>query len=81
MDTTDGRAEGFGPMPPIGTTNNLSAAEISAIMNHEKTSWGNNAKKVTPDEIQKLMDAVKSKRKIIIYNNNKFISNEKNIYY
>lgn len=54
-------SQGFGPMPPIGTTNNLSAAEISAIMNHEKTSWGNNAKKVTPDEIQKLMDAVKAK--------------------
>lgn len=52
-------SQGYGPMPPIGTTNNLSAAEISAIMNHEKTSWGNNAKKVTPDEIQKLMDAVK----------------------
>jgi cytochrome c oxidase cbb3-type subunit 2 len=48
-------------MPPVGTTNNLSAAEISAIMNHEKTSWGNNGKKVTADEIQKLMDAVKAK--------------------
>lgn len=58
---TGRESEGFGPMPPIGTTNNLSAAEISAIMNHEKTSWGNNAKKVTSDEIQKLMDAVKAK--------------------
>jgi cytochrome c oxidase cbb3-type subunit 2 len=54
-------SQGYGPMPPVGTTSNLSAAEISAIMNHEKTSWGNNAKKVTPDEIQKLMDAVKKK--------------------
>lgn len=54
-------SQGYGPMPPVGTTNNLSAAEISAIMNHEKSSWGNNAKKVTPDEIQKLMDAVKKK--------------------
>lgn len=54
-------SQGFGPMPAIGTTNNLSAAEISAIMNHERTSWGNNSKKVTPDEIQKLMDAVKKK--------------------
>ncbi|MEO8961852.1 MAG: cbb3-type cytochrome c oxidase subunit II [Ginsengibacter sp.] len=62
MNGYNGRAsEGFGPMPPIGTTNNLSAAEISAIMNHEKTTWGNNAKKVTTDEIQKLMDAVKKK--------------------
>lgn len=55
------QSQGYGPMPPIGTTNNLTAAELSAIMNHEKTSWGNNAKKVTPDEIQKLMDAVKKK--------------------
>ena len=37
----------------------IYSAEISAIMNHEKTSWGNNAKKVTPEEIQKLMDAAK----------------------
>jgi len=64
MNGYSGRiAEGFGPMPAIGTTNNLSAAEISAIMNHEKTSWGNNAKKVTTEEIQKLMDAVKTQAK------------------
>ncbi len=60
MNGYSGReSEGFGPMPAIGTTNNLSAEEISAIMNHERTSWGNNSRKVTPDEIKKLMDAVK----------------------
>ncbi len=64
MNGYTGRAaEGFGPMPPIGTTNNLTAAEISAIMNHEKTTWGNTGKKVTTEEIQKLMDAVKTKGK------------------
>jgi cytochrome c oxidase cbb3-type subunit 2 len=52
--------EGFGPMPAVGTMNNLSAEEISAIMNHEKSSWGNNAKKVTPEEIRKLMEVVKT---------------------
>ncbi|HEY8660679.1 MAG TPA: cbb3-type cytochrome c oxidase subunit II [Chitinophagaceae bacterium] len=52
--------EGFGPMPAVGTMNNLSAEEISAIMNHEKSSWGNNTKKVTPEEIKKLMDVVKA---------------------
>lgn len=62
MNGYEGRvSEGFGPMPAIGTTNNLSAEEISAIMNHERTSWGNNSRKVTPDEIKKLMDAVKKK--------------------
>lgn len=53
--------EGFGPMPPIGTNNNLTADEIAAIMNHEKSSWGNDARKVTVQEIQKIMDFVKLK--------------------
>lgn len=62
MNGYEGRAsEGYGPMPPIGTTNNLTAAEIAAIVNHEKTSWGNSSKKVTAEEIEKLMDAVKPK--------------------
>lgn len=51
----------FGVMPPIGTSSNLTPEEVAAIMNHEKTSWGNNAKKVTPEEVKKLMDFVKSK--------------------
>ena len=53
--------EGYPAMPPIGTTNNLTPEEVTAIMNHEKTSWGNNAKKVTVDQIKELMDAVKQK--------------------
>jgi cytochrome c oxidase cbb3-type subunit 2 len=53
--------EGFPPMPAVGTDNKLSAEEIAAIMNHEKTSWGNNAKQVTPEQIQKIMDAVRQK--------------------
>lgn len=52
--------EGFGPMPAVGTNNNLSADEIAAIMNHEKTSWGNNAKTVTADEVKKLVDLAKA---------------------
>lgn len=60
MNGYNGRkSEGFGPMPPIGTTNNLTAEEISAIINHERTSWGNDARKVSVDEVRKLMDAVK----------------------
>lgn len=53
-------AEGFGPMPAVGTTANLTAEEITAIMNHEKTSWGNDAKKVTVEEVKKIMDFIKS---------------------
>jgi cytochrome c oxidase cbb3-type subunit 2 len=51
--------EGFGPMPAVGTNNNLSAEEITAIMNHEKSSWGNNGKPVTVDEVKKVVDFLK----------------------
>lgn len=36
-------AEGYPPMPPIGTMNKLTAEQIHAIINHERTSWGNAA--------------------------------------
>jgi len=58
MNGYDARAE-FGVMPAVGTNANLSAAEITAIMNHERTAWGNNAKKVTEEEVKKIMDFVK----------------------
>lgn len=62
MNGYNGRAnEGFGAMPAVGTNSKLKADEVAAIMNHEKTSWGNAAKKVTPAEVQKLMDVVKIK--------------------
>lgn len=64
MNGYSGRiAEGFGPMPAVGTNNNLSPEEITAIMNHERTSWGNNAKKLSVDEVKKLMEFVKLKSK------------------
>lgn len=58
MNGYDARAD-YGVMPPVGTNANLSAAEVAAIMNHERSSWGNNAKKVTEEEISKIMDFVK----------------------
>jgi cytochrome c oxidase cbb3-type subunit 2 len=60
MNGYDARAE-FGVMPPVGTNANLSPAEITAIMNHERTAWGNNAKKITEQEVKKIMDFVKLK--------------------
>lgn len=48
--------EGFPPMPPIGRTSKLTAEEIAAIVSHERTSWGNNAKKVTAEEVKSLME-------------------------
>ena len=48
-------------MPPVGLNNNLSAEEVTAIMNHERTSWGNRARKVTVEEVSKIMEFVKLK--------------------
>lgn len=49
--------EGFGPMPNIGTTANLTPEEVTAIMNHERSSWGNSAPEVKVDEVKRFMDA------------------------
>ncbi|AHF16944.1 cytochrome c [Niabella soli] len=52
---------GYGVMPSVGKNMNFTENEVAAIINHERTSWGNNAKKVTPEEIKKIIDLVKSK--------------------
>lgn len=57
MNGYSGRvSEGYGHMPDIGRTANLNAAEVAAIINHERTSWGNDASTVTEAEVQQWMD-------------------------
>ncbi|HEY4336365.1 MAG TPA: cbb3-type cytochrome c oxidase subunit II [Puia sp.] len=51
--------EGYPPMPAVGTINNLSPAEISAIMNYERTSWGNAGKTTDASAIEKLTTTIK----------------------
>jgi len=51
--------EGYPPMPAVGTLNNLSAAEITAIMNYERTSWGNTGKTTDAPTIEKLSTTIK----------------------
>ncbi len=59
MKGYNGRAkEGFAEMPPIGTNNNLTPEEVTAIMNHERTSWGNGAKKVSVDEVKAILEQI-----------------------
>ncbi len=58
MQGYDPRPE-YAVMTAIGTDNNLSPEEVTAIINHEKTSWGNNAKTVTAEEVKKIMDFIK----------------------
>jgi cytochrome c oxidase cbb3-type subunit 2 len=56
MKGYNGRAsEGYGVMPPVGTNNNLKPEEVAAIVNHERSSWGNNSKMVTADEVKKII--------------------------
>jgi cytochrome c oxidase cbb3-type subunit 2 len=50
-------SEGYGIMPPIGTNNELKPGEVAAIINHERSSWGNSSKAVTIDEIIKIIAA------------------------
>jgi len=40
---------------------NFTENEVAAIINYERSSWGNTGKKVTPEEIKKIMDFVKIK--------------------
>ncbi|MFI5159790.1 MAG: cytochrome c [Sphingobacteriales bacterium] len=66
MQGYNGRvSEGYGVMPPVGTNNNLKPEEIAAIINHERTSWGNNSKQVTIDDIKKVIAGLKPAKNII----------------
>jgi cytochrome c oxidase cbb3-type subunit 2 len=48
-------SEGYGIMPPVGTNNNLKPEEVTAIVNHERSNWGNNSKQVTVDQVKKII--------------------------
>ena len=54
----DARAE-YAVMNAVGNDNNLTAEEVTAIINHEKSSWGNDAKKVTLEDVKKIMESLK----------------------
>ncbi|WP_027377716.1 cytochrome c [Kaistella palustris] len=50
---------GFGVMPPVGTNANFTPEMVTALMNHERSSWGNSAKPVTLEEVKKIYDEIK----------------------
>lgn len=60
MHGYDARAN-FGVMPAVGTTANFTEQEVAALINFERSNWGNNGKKVTPEEVKKILDVVKLK--------------------
>ena len=62
MNGYDAREE-YGVMPAVGTNAKFTENEVSAIINYERTSWGNTGKKVTPAEIKKIMEVVNQNAK------------------
>ena len=62
MNGYDAREE-YGVMPAVGTNAKFTENEVSAIINYERTSWGNTGKKVTPAEIKKIMEVVNQNSK------------------
>lgn len=58
MHGYDARPE-YAVMNAVGMNNNLTPEEVTAIINHEKTSWGNNAEKVSVEEVKKIIDFIK----------------------
>ena len=58
MNGYDPRPE-YATMPAVGTNAGLTPEDVAAIINHEKTSWGNNAKKVTAEQVKTIMDKIK----------------------
>lgn len=53
-------SEGYGPMPAVGSMAGLTAEEIAAIINHERSSWGNEARKIPVDEVKRIMESIQS---------------------
>ena len=60
MNGYDARAE-YGVMAAVGTNLEFTENEVAAIINYERSSWGNKGEKVTPEEIKKIMDFLKIK--------------------
>jgi cytochrome c oxidase cbb3-type subunit 2 len=56
MKGYDARPE-YAVMMAVGTDNNLSPEEVTAIINYIKTNWGNTAKTVKPAEVKKIIDS------------------------
>lgn len=54
--------EEFAEMPAIGRLNNLSAAEIAAIINHERSSWGNTGTSISIRQAEEIMQFIDNKQ-------------------
>ncbi len=62
MNGYDSRPE-YGAMAAVGMNAEFTEHEVAAIINFERSSWGNNGKKVTAEEIKQIVDFVKLQAK------------------
>lgn len=60
MNGYDARPE-YGAMAAVGTNMKFDENHVAALINYERSSWGNSGKKVTTAEIKKIMELVKNK--------------------
>jgi cytochrome c oxidase cbb3-type subunit 2 len=60
MNGYDAREE-YGVMSAVGTNMEFNEHQVAAIINYERTSWGNTGKKISPEEVKKIMDFIKIK--------------------
>ena len=58
MKGYDPRPE-YAVMPAVGINANFTPEDVAALINHERTSWGNTGKKVTAEEVKMIMDKMK----------------------
>lgn len=49
----------YGPMPAVGTNANFTPEIVTAIMNYERSAWGNKAKPVKLEEVKAIMEKIK----------------------
>lgn len=59
MNGYDAREE-WAVMTAVGTMNNFTPEDVTAIMNHERTSWGNKAEEVKVEDVKKIMEDLKA---------------------
>jgi cytochrome c oxidase cbb3-type subunit 2 len=52
--------EEYAEMPAVGRLNELTPAEITAIVNHERSSWGNNATRIPLADVEKIISVIKA---------------------
>lgn len=60
MNGYDAREE-YGVMPAVGKNMKFTEMELTALINHERSNWGNSAKKVTATEVKKILELLNNK--------------------